>query len=316
MEDITEEKTTEKGIQVEKLEWERTFDSVQDLMFVLDTNFTVKRVNRSTARKLGLDPQEIVGRKCFEFMHQTQEPPDYCPNRKLLQDGCDHSVERSLDNLERWFDISVSPLFGMHGEIIGSVHVAHDTTERKLAENQLRASLDQTKHIKQLMQGREMRIVELKEGINRLCKERGRPEPYGGISIVKEHAKMEAVFEPGAEPGLSTADREVSIDLLDLIGRPLMQQLLDSFCEAVNIAAAIIDLKGEVLVGSHWQPICTEFHRVNERTLQNCVESDTMLASRLDEGEHHLIYTCGNGLKDAASPVIIGGLHVANAFIG
>ena len=103
-------------------------------------------------------------------------------------------------------------------------------------------------------------------------------------------------------------------DLLDL---PQMQQLLDSFCGAVGIAAAIIDLDGEVLVGSNWQRICTDFHRVNAETCTRCIESDTRLANELNaENKGHAIYRCRNGLTDTAAPIGLQGEHVANFFVG
>ena len=105
-------------------------------------------------------------------------------------------------------------------------------------------------------------------------------------------------------------------ELSDLIDIEKNQKLLDSFCDAVGIAAAIIDLDGKVLVGSRWQKICTEFHRVNKRTCEKCIESDTQLANELKQGKCFSIYQCRNGLTDAASPIIIEGEHVANTFIG
>ena len=102
----------------------------------------------------------------------------------------------------------------------------------------------------------------------------------------------------------------------DLIDIEEIQSLLDSFCDAVGIAAAIIDLKGKVLVGSRWQKICTDFHRVNERTCKKCIESDTQLANELQQGKRFSIYQCRNGLTDAASPIIIEAEHIANAFVG
>ncbi len=104
--------------------------------------------------------------------------------------------------------------------------------------------------------------------------------------------------------------------LSDLIDIEKNQRLLDSFCDAVGIAAAIIDLEGEVLVGSRWQRICTDFHRVNERTYEKCIESDTQLANELQHGKRFSIYQCRNGLTDAASPIIIEDEHIANAFVG
>jgi len=102
----------------------------------------------------------------------------------------------------------------------------------------------------------------------------------------------------------------------DLIDIEKQQRLLDSFCDAVGIAAAIIDLKGEVLVGSRWQRICTDFHRVNKQTCKKCIESDTQLANELQQGKQFSVYQCRNGLTDAASPIIIEDKHVANVFVG
>ena len=104
--------------------------------------------------------------------------------------------------------------------------------------------------------------------------------------------------------------------LSDLIDVEKSRSLLESFCEAVGIASAIIDLEGNVLIGVRWQKICTDFHRVNESTCKRCIESDTELANELRKGKKFSLYRCKNGMTDAASPIIIEGQHVANAFVG
>ena len=108
----------------------------------------------------------------------------------------------------------------------------------------------------------------------------------------------------------------MSYNFSNLIDIEKQQRLLDSFCDAVGIAAAIVDLKGEVLVGSRWQRSCTDFHRVNKQTCKKCIESDTQLANELQQGKQFSIYQCRNGLTDAASPIIIEDKHVANVFVG
>ena len=104
--------------------------------------------------------------------------------------------------------------------------------------------------------------------------------------------------------------------LTDLINVGQTQQLLQKFMEMVGVPAAIIDLDGVVLVTSPWQKVCTDFHRQNETTCARCIESDTILANELLEGKTFSFYRCLNGLTDAASPIIIEGNHLANAFIG
>ena len=95
-----------------------------------------------------------------------------------------------------------------------------------------------------------------------------------------------------------------------------LQQLFTAFCESVGIAAAIIDLEGTVLVSANWQRACTGFHRVNPESCKLCIESDTELALQLQAGQDFTMYTCKNGMTDAAAPIIVDGRHLANVFIG
>lgn len=104
--------------------------------------------------------------------------------------------------------------------------------------------------------------------------------------------------------------------LTELIDVEETQRLLQRFFEAGEIPAAIIDLKGQVLVSSRWRRACTDFHRANPLTCKRCIESDTILSNELLEGKLFSLYRCPNGLTDAASPIIIEGQHLANAFIG
>ncbi len=102
-------------------------------------------------------------------------------------------------------------------------------------------------------------------------------------------------------------------DLLDLED---LQTLLTNFCDAVGVASAISDLKGNLLAFANFRRACTQFHRVGEISSQRCAESDSILGSRLEEGQDFTIYQCKNGLTDAASPLIIDGKHLANILIG
>ncbi|OIR04471.1 cyclic di-GMP phosphodiesterase Gmr [mine drainage metagenome] len=104
--------------------------------------------------------------------------------------------------------------------------------------------------------------------------------------------------------------------LADILDTTELGALLDNYCNSVGIAAAIIDLKGNILIESHWQSICSDFHRANQVTCARCVESDTDLALCLAEGKQFSVYKCKNGMTDAASPIIIEGQHLANVFVG
>jgi signal transduction histidine kinase/ligand-binding sensor protein len=107
---------------------------------------------------------------------------------------------------------------------------------------------------------------------------------------------------------------EFQID--EIIDVPANRRLLTSFSDAVGIPSALIDLEGNIVIGVRWQKICTKFHRTNKKSSEKCLESDTVLANDLRGGRNYSFYRCKNGLVDAASPIMVNGTHIANAFIG
>ncbi len=65
--------------------WEHTFDSVPDLIAILDEEYRVVRANRAMAARLGVTPEECVGLTCYRVVHGTDEPPSFCPHSQLLK---------------------------------------------------------------------------------------------------------------------------------------------------------------------------------------------------------------------------------------
>jgi PAS domain S-box-containing protein len=138
--DITERRQAEEQVRRARDEWERTFNSVPDLIAIVDSNYRIQRVNRAMAERLGCEPEQAVGLTCYEVVHGTDAPPEFCPHRRLVVDGKEHSAEIHEDKLGGDFIISVSPLCSDDGELMGSVHVARDITDRVQAEHALRES--------------------------------------------------------------------------------------------------------------------------------------------------------------------------------
>lgn len=99
-------------------------------------------------------------------------------------------------------------------------------------------------------------------------------------------------------------------------GLEALSDLLNDFCNALGVAVAIIDIEGQVLMASNWQRVCSDFHRKNETSCTLCVESDTEMAVKLDQGAEYTIYKCKNGMADAGAPIMVDGKHVANVFVG
>ncbi len=117
--------------------WERTFDAVPDLIAIIDQHYRIVRVNRAMAARLRQTPAACPGLHCYEAIHGLSAPPAFCPHAQLLQDGQEHVAEVREERLGGDFIVTTSPIYDAAGRLTGSVHIAHDITERKQAEDAL-----------------------------------------------------------------------------------------------------------------------------------------------------------------------------------
>jgi len=108
----------------------------------------------------------------------------------------------------------------------------------------------------------------------------------------------------------------VTTKKLDNIDFDSVNKLLEGFSQSTGFVTTILDLEGNILSKSGWREICTEFHRINPETAKKCRISDTILASKMAEGEKFHFYQCLNGLVDVAVPIVMRGEHIANLFSG
>ena len=111
-----------------------------DMIAIIDNDHRIVRVNESMAKRLGRKPEECVGLPCYEVVHGTTAPPDYCPHTRTMKDSCEHIQDFHEEHLGMHLQVSTTPLLDERGQMTGSVHVAHDITARKKAEEELRQS--------------------------------------------------------------------------------------------------------------------------------------------------------------------------------
>ncbi len=73
--EMRERERVEKLIVAAKQEWERTFDTMPDMIAILDRHHRIVRLNKSMANKMGVHPREAIGKHCYNVWHGTDAPP-------------------------------------------------------------------------------------------------------------------------------------------------------------------------------------------------------------------------------------------------
>jgi PAS domain S-box-containing protein len=249
--DITERMEMEKALRDSeetavraKEDCERTFDSIPDLIAIIDNDFRVVRANNAMAERLGCAPHDCKTLKCFHVVHGTSEPIPSCPVARLLKDGKPHQAEIREPRLGGDFIVTASPLCGANGTATRCVHVARDITERK----RLELSLGETNAFLDSIVENIPIMVFVKEAkgltytrLNRAAEE------YLGYRRVEIIGKTDYDLFPREQADLLTErDREV------LLGESLVD-MVEEIVEARNRGkrllctrkVPILDAKGE-----------------------------------------------------------------------
>jgi len=140
-------KRAEKAAVQAAKDWEQTFDTMPDLIAIIDDKYRVVRANRAMASRLGVTPEECAGLTCYRVIHGTDKPPSFCPHRQLLKNGAEHTAEVCEDCIGGYFAVSTSPLHDSEGKLIGSIYVARDINKRKKVEERLKESEEKYRNI-------------------------------------------------------------------------------------------------------------------------------------------------------------------------
>jgi signal transduction histidine kinase len=135
-----EEKIIEKDAKLIESahDWEETFDTIDDMITLHDMDMNIIRANRAAKEILQL-PDLLITRtiKCFERYHGGDSPPENCPSCKSFITGKPVADEMFEPKLNKFLEIRALPRFDGNNNIIGSIHIVRDITDRKKLEEQL-----------------------------------------------------------------------------------------------------------------------------------------------------------------------------------
>jgi PAS domain S-box-containing protein len=147
-EDITERRRAEGALRKSEEDYRRIVETVNEGIWVIGADFTIRLANRRMAEMLGYDVEELVGHCTHDFMF----PEDVPLGRKMMEarrQGISSHYERRFirqDGSTLWTLVSATPILEQ-GEFAAALAIVTDITERKRAEEALQESEERYRSI-------------------------------------------------------------------------------------------------------------------------------------------------------------------------
>jgi len=158
--DITEQRQFQDRIQAAADEWHRTFNTIQDLIMILDRDFRIVQMNDAAMKFFELPEGQIIGAPCYRLMHGTEHPMDGCPYEKVQATKRHEETDVYDESRGLWFHIVVDPLLDEKGELTGVVHTVKDITARKQAEEEIRKAYAEIAALKDKLEAENIYLRE------------------------------------------------------------------------------------------------------------------------------------------------------------
>jgi PAS domain S-box-containing protein len=143
--DITERKLTEDALRESEERFRSLVETTIDWVWEVDRKGTYTYASPRISTLLGYAPEEIIGKTPFDFMQPDEAERIAEFFRSAVTSG---KPFKNLENINRHKDgrlvvleTSGVPFFDPHGGLRGYRGIDRDITERKLAEDSLKASL-------------------------------------------------------------------------------------------------------------------------------------------------------------------------------
>ncbi|MDY7033677.1 MAG: PAS domain-containing protein [Thermodesulfobacteriota bacterium] len=135
-------KQREKQLDTIQLERTLILDSLSELVVYQDADMKILWANKAAGESVGISPDKLEGRHCYEGLHQRSKPCIECPVVKEIKTGEPQKSEiKSPDG--RFWSIQGIPVQDKNGNLTGMIETTANITETKRMEEELRKAQNQ-----------------------------------------------------------------------------------------------------------------------------------------------------------------------------
>ena len=141
--DIADRKRAEELIRIRVSQQRALLENISDIAWLKDKESRFIAVNEPFGRSCGWSPADIVGKTDRDIWPKDLAERYRSDDREVLETKIGKRVEEPLTDykgMTTWIETIKNPVFDEHGDVIGTVGIARDISERKKTEEALKFS--------------------------------------------------------------------------------------------------------------------------------------------------------------------------------
>ncbi len=141
--DVTEQKRSEEALRQSEVKYRTLVEQIHDSLMQVNNDDIVLFANKQFFELTGYSMDELLGQKASQILLDPENGAIIAEKNALRQKGVSDQYEleiRKKSGERIWVRVSGSPVYDNHGNVVGSVGLHTDITERKRSEQALRES--------------------------------------------------------------------------------------------------------------------------------------------------------------------------------
>jgi hypothetical protein len=129
----------ESELELSRIEWDKTFDSIVDHIVIIDSDLTISKANKSFiqyVKERGGPWETLLGTSWSEFKKHMELPDDICVVSDCFDTG--HPITNKIETNGTVFLVTANPIFGDSVDgLVGVVRISRNITNSEQQSKKL-----------------------------------------------------------------------------------------------------------------------------------------------------------------------------------